>query len=775
MALVPSYTYAGGVLSRGLWGRVDLNKYQTGLKAAHNMYIDAEGGVFKRPGLYLIGTRKEANKPSKLFPWRIGVDDSYMLEFADNVVRFIRFGGFVTIPDDHVPAVDSTATNVGGVMEVPSVFLASEVSEIKFTFANDIMYLYHPAHPPQQLRRMGLYDWKMIPLDFDPHPNWSGTVTAVYHNDTTTADNYAPEPVPTSYMVSATLADGTETKPSPVVTVNADTGHRRCYVVIDWPDYAGAVKYTVYKGKNGIFGFIGYTAVSTYTDRNYAPSYDVVPLTESISFGAAGQYPAVGEFYKQRMAFGQTPLKQQNLWFSRPYLFNSLMKSIPLQDDDAFELPLVGRQRHTINHLLQLKKFLIFTDTSEWVMNTVENKALSLASADPIIETSYGAHPRLRPIIIGSRILFVQNKTQALLDLGYEYTSDAFIADDLTRLSRGLFKDKFITEYDYAVDPYNVLICTLSDGTFNVMTYIRQHEIWGWSTGSTLGEVIDFAAVEEPNGYGCYFQVKRTINGETSYFIERSEIVLTKNIEDQFFVDCGLTYRQELSAEFVEYTDAANAVVTVAGHNYIVGQTLMIRPSEGKPFYVEVTAIAGDDISIKITRLTKLPTGLSGALPIFLCSQSITGLDHLDGADIWVLADGKVFKELTVSAGVLNLPGPAAIIHVGLPYETYMETLELDVQEVSGQYRQRSVNEITINLENSRGVWAGSSISDEELYLIPPRSSADNMFDANSPLDGPYTVPSHVAWAPTCGVRVESRDPLPLKVLNIIPDIVYGY
>lgn len=775
MALVPSFTYAGGVLSKGLWGRVDLNKYQTGLKAAHNLYIDAEGGVFKRPGMYLVGTRKHANKPSKLLPWRIGVDDSYMLEFADNCVRFIRFGGYVSIPGGHVPSGGSTAVNVGGLMEVPSVYLASEVNEIKFTFANDIMYIYHKNHPTQQLIRIGLYDWKMVPLDFNPHPDWSGTVTATWHNTTTTGDNYVPEPVPTDYRVSATLADGTETKPSPVVTVNADTGHRRCWVTIAWPAYTGATKYTIYKGKNGIFGFIGYTDALTYDDRNFAPSYDVVPLTDTISFGASGQYPAVGEFYRQRMTFGQTPLKQQNLWFSRPFLFNSLRKSIPLQDDDAFELPLVGRQRHTINHLLQLKKFLIFTDTSEWVLDTVEGKALSLATADPIIETSYGCHPRLRPIVAGSRILFVQNKTQAILDLGYEYTADAFIADDLTRLARGLFKDKFIAEWDYAVDPYNTLITVMNDGTYNSMTYIRQHEIWGWSTGSTQGRILDFASVEEPTGYGCYFQVERTINGVTSYFVERSEIVTTNNIADQFLVDCGLTYREELSGSFTSYTNLTEGKISVPGNSYSEGDTLMLSFEGINPFYVEVLSVVGSAVDVKIPRKSALPEDLSGALSSFKCTDTLNGLSHLNGAEIWVLADGKVFKKLVVSAGQLNLPFFAAIIHVGLPYYAHLETLDMDIQEAAGQHRPRSINEITINLENSRGVYAGASQPNEELYLIKPRSTSDNMYDANTPLDGAYIVPSHTAWELSCGVRVESRDPLPLKVLNIIPDIVYGY
>ena len=124
---------------------------------------------------------------------------------------------------------------------------------------------------------------------------------------------------------------------------------------------------------------------------------------------------------------------------------------------------------------------------------------------------------------------------------------------------------------------------------------------------------------------------------------------------------------------------------------------------------------------------------------------------------------------------MLNLPSAAAVVHVGLPYFAHVETLDMDIPEADGKYIARAVNNITINLENSRGVYAGASKSSEELYLIEPRSSSDNMYDANSPLEGPYELPSHIQWDLTCGVRVESRDPLPMKILNIVPDLTYGY
>jgi hypothetical protein len=775
MSIVPSFTFAGGVLSKSLWGRYDLTKYQTGLKLANNAVLSVEGGVEKRFGTYFTGLRKDQTKRSKLIPWRISDDDSYMLEFGDHYVRFMRFGGYVSIPGAHVPHADSIAVNVSGFMEVPTPWTAEEVWAFKYTFANDIMYIAHENYPPQQLRRLGLYDWSLVEQDFQPHPAWVGVITATYHDDTTVDDNYDAEPIQTKYKISATLADGIETLPSNTETVNADLGHRRTYVELDWPNYPGAIQYTIYKGNNGIFGFIGYATASTFEDRNYNPSYDVVPLKDNVEF-PVDEWPRVIEFYKQRMAYASTLSKSQDIWLSRPLVFDSLRKSIPLQDDDAIQMSLVGRLRHTINHMVMLKKFLIFTDSAEWTLNTTENAALTAATADPIIETYYGAHPQLRPIPIGSRILFVQNKTGAVLDMGYEYTADAFKADDLTRLVRDLFQNKETVAWDYAVHPQNLLFAVMSDGTMNVMTYVREHEVWGWTTISTKGKFIDVACVTEINHEGVYVQVERVVNGVTTYFIERFEINLNNRIEDMVFSDCALTYVSVKTIDAVEWLSSEEIIVTITESAPSFGDLLRLEVSPIEYYIGEVTAAVGTNITLHIKNETKaFPEYLETQLPTaYLMTATITGLGHLEGETVSVLADGKVYKDLTIAAGQLTLAKKAARIHIGLPYTTRIETLDIDIDQTKGQFRHKTINEITLNLRNSRAVFVGVEHPDYPLDQLLNRNSAENMHVANSALNGPYELSPHISWGKTTEVVIESTDPLPMNILNIAPDIKYG-
>ena len=768
MTEVPSYTFAGGVLSRSLWGRYDLNKFQTGLKKAENAVISVEGGVLKRWGSYYLGQRKLSSK-AKLIPWRIADNDSYMLEFGDTYVRFIRFGGYVSIPDGYVHNPNNIAANVGGVMEVALPWTASQVGELKYTFANDIMYITHKSTGPWQLRRLGLYDWNAFEQGYDPHPDWSGTVTATYHDDTVPADNYDAEPVPTKYRVSATLSDGIETKPSNVETVNADLGHKRTYVDLNWPDYPDAEQYTIYKGANGIYGFIGYSNNSDFTDRNYAPSYEVVPLGKSIPMGN----PTVMEFYKQRMVYAATAASTQDLWFSRPFILNSLRKSVPLQDDDAFNISLVGRERHTINHMLMLKKFIIFTDSAEWTLNTVENRALSAATVDPVIETYYGAHPILRPLSVGNRILFVQNKTGAILDMGYEYTSDAFKADDLSRLSRDLFKGKSIVAWDYAVHPQSLLYCVLDDGTINVMTYVREHEIWGWSTFKTDGIITDVACVTEIDREVAYIQVTRVINGVTKYYVERFEVNFDDTLENMIYTDCSITYTQSETTTLT-YIDADTLQLEKNSLTFSVGDEVRMEIN-GLRFYGTVTL--EDTLYYELTPLQPTAAFLPEHAGEALCYQmtaTVTGLSHLEGKSVWVLADGRAYKDLTVTSGTITLDRTAAKIHVGLPYTTRIETLDIDPAPARGFFHQKTVHEITLNLMNSRGVYVGSDNPDYDLDKALERNSETNMFDANGLLNGAVKLRPHISWGDTTEVVIESRDPLPLNILNITPDVRYG-
>lgn len=163
-----------------------------------------------------------------------------------------------------------------------------------------------------------------------------------------------------------------------------------------------------------------------------------------------------------------------------------------------------------------------------------------------------------------------------------------------------------------------------------------------------------------------------------------------------------------------------------------------------------------------------------------------TGLDHLEGATVNVLADGLVYKDLIVEGGSITLPDPAGRVVVGLPYEGRGRTLPVvaTVQnEGSTKGRRQQVAKAIVEVMNSRGLEYGSRVSGsrdgveddpEEFYdFVTPDGEKEG---TPEPLfTGFYEgvgFPS-TDWREAM-VTIRQRLPLPMVVLSVSPDIELG-
>lgn len=289
----------------------------------------------------------------------------------------------------------------------------------------------------------------------------------------------------------------------------------------------------------------------------------------------------------------------------------------------------------------------------------------------------------------------------------------------------------------------------------------------------TEGAFYDVASVPEVNQHASYYQVIRNINGTPTRFIERSEALFTDRIEDMFYVDCGLTYRDERL--FTGMTrDGDELTIELASHGLEVDDEVHVETLDFQERF-EVTAVDGDELTLGLLYNVELPETLTTAAgSLFVCGDLITGFGHLaNQTGLVALADGKVVEDVEVSAeGTFLLPFKAARVHAGFPYVADLETLNLDTERLVGQYNIKSVSEIAVHLKNSRGVFLGPSASPRELEPIEGRSD-ENYDKPNEALDGVYVVTAHSAWERTGGVKVSSPWPLPCHILNIVPDIEY--
>jgi hypothetical protein len=95
-------------------------------------------------------------------------------------------------------------------------------------------------------------------------------------------------------------------------------------------------------------------------------------------------------------------------------------------------------------------------------------------------------------------------------------------------------------------------------------------------------------------------------------------------------------------------------------------------------------------------------------------TKTWTGLDHLEGKTIAILADGEVKGQQEVVLGSITLDVAASKINAGLPYTSDMETLnvEANLRDGTAQGRRIKLSQFVLGVYNSRGGWIGPNFTD---------------------------------------------------------------
>jgi hypothetical protein len=147
--------------------------------------------------------------------------------------------------------------------------------------------------------------------------------------------------------------------------------------------------------------------------------------------------------------------------------------------------------------------------------------------------------------------------------------------------------------------------------------------------------------------------------------------------------------------------------------------------------------------------------------------DQVAGLSHLEGKTVSVFADGFVETPQVVTGGSITLSEPYGLIRVGLPITADLETLDLDLpgsQSLLG--KPKIVQEVTLIVERSRGIWAGPDTAHLQEY--PPRAG-EALDDPPALITGPVTIKLQSTWNSNGRIVVRQTDPLPIAVLGAMP------
>ena len=94
-------------------------------------------------------------------------------------------------------------------------------------------------------------------------------------------------------------------------------------------------------------------------------------------------------------------------------------------------------------------------------------------------------------------------------------------------------------------------------------------------------------------------------------------------------------------------------------------------------------------------------------------ATTISGLSHLEGEEVSILADGATHPNKTVSSGSITLDRSASKVKVGLPYTSLLQTMRIDAGSQNGtsQSKTKRIYEITVRLYESIGIEVGPDLT----------------------------------------------------------------
>ena len=156
---------------------------------------------------------------------------------------------------------------------------------------------------------------------------------------------------------------------------------------------------------------------------------------------------------------------------------------------------------------------------------------------------------------------------------------------------------------------------------------------------------------------------------------------------------------------------------------------------------------------------------------------TVSGLWHLEGKTVGILADGNVQPRQVVSGGAIVLEQPATAILVGLPYVSRLETLYLDIpgEAPTAAGRRKKINAVTVRMEKSRGMKVGVK-GNNSPYATVLRAFKERTTEAMGQAIQPFTGDERVIIDPAYTVAgqlvIEEQDPLPATILGVIPEVV---
>lgn len=616
-------SFNGGEWSPALKGRTDLEKYYNACQTCENFIPLVYGPVTRRPGTKYVAEVKNSSDETRLIPFIYSDETTFVLEFGDQYIRF--YTSNAQVQDGASPLEVSTPWSASEVQELDY----AQINKVMYLAHGS----YKPRKLTYNgstwtLTEIDFYDGPYRDTNTDEDifltaSARSGTITvnavdsagaAVSLFDSNQVGSlWRARQDRTELSVTSNTQGDTTTAVKIYGKFNVDiinksgdwvgkiTLQRGTYVGgvaswHDWQSFYGTANEEFFETERDIYWRLvhtrredGQVTVSMYQDEawgvveitGYTSSDEVtanvivqMPGTQSTelweegSWSAYRGWPEKVTFFENRLWFARTDSEQQTVWSSWVDDYENFQ---PGNTDDApMTYTLLSDQANPIQWMVPKNEIIVGTIGNEWRLGLQSpTEPLTAENVRANRETTHGS-ANVKPVLIGTQVLFVQQGSRKIRELIYSFETDSWVADDITQLAEHL-TNSGIKEISYQQEPYNLVWVVLNNGDAIAMTYARNQKVWGWSKHTTDGSFesiatipADFSADESQDQ--VWFIVNRTIDGSTKRYIEYLESNYNEDVdtqEDFYHVDCGITY------------DGA-ATTTITGLDHLEGETVQV-------------------------------------------------------------------------------------------------------------------------------------------------------------------------------------------------------
>ena len=526
------------------------------------------------------------------------------------------------------------------------------------------------------------------------------------------------------------------------------------------------------------------------------------------AFSTTTGHPAAVTFYEQRLVFGNTNAQPQTLFFSVGGSFEDFADGIDA--DDALTYTIGSNQVNVIRYLASGRVLIVGTSGGEFAVSASGSSVpLSPTNAQIKRQANYGS-ANIQPIQVGNVTMFVQRASRKIRELVYNFDTDSYQAPDLTVLAEHI-TDTGITDVAFQQEPDNIVWCVLTNGNLVGMTYRREEEVVGWHehiVGGRFGEctvtVSDYANI----AVGTTLTFTKSDGSTVTFTSEAaggtspaSATGFRPNTNNNTTADNIFTAINAHADFTVANPSAAIVVITETIHSStgflscLSSDTTRLETANESQAVVESIAVVPGDLNEDSLYMIVKRT-VNGATVRFIeyfsafdfgndiedaffvdsgltysgsAATSISGLNHLEGQTVSILANGATHPDKVVASGAISLDRSVTKAHIGLAYNSILQTMRVDAGGAEGtaQGKIKRIHDITLRLFNTAGISVGSS--ETEIDRIPFRSSANVMGSALPMFTGDKEVEFRGGFDNDGFIVIKQNQPLPATILAIFP------